>query len=263
MPAEVITTAGDQQMRRFEGVHVVVTGAGNGLGQEYALRFAAEGGSVSILDVDEAGANATAEAVRATGGRAFAAPTDVTDEEAVAATIERAVGELGDIGVLVNNAGLHMGRFNETSTLPLAEWRRILDVNVLGALVLAAACRSSMARRGGGAILNISSSAAYVAGGGAYGVSKLALNGLTMSLAAEFAADQIRVVGLAPGMIGSQAVLDRLEQHHKDLVLGTQLLQRFGTPDDVAGVVLFLCSPEAGFLTGQTLLVDGGFHPRS
>jgi NAD(P)-dependent dehydrogenase (short-subunit alcohol dehydrogenase family) len=164
--------------------------------------------------------------------------------------------------VLVNNAGLHMGRFNETSTLPLADWRRILDVNVLGALVLATACRPSMARRGGGAILNISSSAAYVSAGGAYGVSKLALNGLTMNLAAEFATDGIRVVGLAPGMIGSQAVLDRLEQHHKDLVLGTQLLKRFGTPDDVAGVVVFLCSPEAGFLTGQTLLVDGGFHPR-
>jgi NAD(P)-dependent dehydrogenase (short-subunit alcohol dehydrogenase family) len=84
-----------------------------------------------------------------------------------------------------------------------------------------------------------------------------------MNLAAEFAPDEIRVVGIAPGMIGSEAVLERLEQHNKDLVLSTQLLKRFGTPDDVAGVVLFLCSPEAGFLTGQTLLVDGGFHPRS
>lgn len=250
-------------MRRFEGVHVVVTGAGNGLGKEYAMRFAGEGAAVSVLDVDEPAAQQTAEAIRKTGAPAFADSTDVTDEDAVARAIERAVSELGDIGVLVNNAGLHMGRFNETSTLPLTEWRRILDVNVLGALVLATACRPSMARRGGGAILNISSSAAYVARGGAYGISKLALNGLTMNLAAEFAPDEIRVIGLAPGMIGSQAVLDRLEQHHKDLVLGTQLLQRFGKPDDVAGVVLFLCSAEAGFLTGQTLLVDGGFHPRS
>jgi 3-oxoacyl-[acyl-carrier protein] reductase len=249
-------------MRRFEGVHVVVTGAGNGLGQEYAMRFAGEGAAVSVLDVDGDAARSTADAVRDTGARAFADQTDVADEVAVGRAIERAVGELGEVGVLVNNAGLHMGRFNETSTLPLADWRRILDVNVLGALVLATACRPSMARRGGGAILNISSSAAYVSAGGAYGVSKLALNGLTMNLAAEFATDGIRVVGLAPGMIGSQAVLDRLEQHHKDLVLGTQLLKRFGTPDDVAGVVVFLCSPEAGFLTGQTLLVDGGFHPR-
>jgi NAD(P)-dependent dehydrogenase (short-subunit alcohol dehydrogenase family) len=250
-------------MRRFEDVHVVVTGAGNGLGQEYALRFAGEGAAVSILDVDEAAAQQTAEAVRKLGSRAFADNTDVTDQDAVTGTLERAIGELGEVGVLVNNAGLHMGRFNETSTLPLADWRRILDVNLLGPLVLATACRPSMARRGGGAILNISSSAAYVSRGGAYGVSKLALNGLTMNLAAEFAGDEIRVVGLAPGMIGSQAVLDRLEDHHKKMVLNTQLLQRFGTPDDVAGVVLFLCSPEAGFLTGQTLLVDGGFHPRS
>jgi 3-oxoacyl-[acyl-carrier protein] reductase len=253
-------------MRRFEGVHVVVTGAGNGLGREYALRFAGEGASVLVLDVDKDAAddtaNAISEMVSGSGGRALAIAADVTDPDAVASAIDAGIEEFGDVGVLINNAGLHMGRFNETSTLPLADWRRILDVNLLGPLTMATACRPSMARRGGGAIVNISSSAAYVSRGGAYGTSKLALNGLTMNLAAEFAPDDIRVVGIAPGMIGSDAVLERLEQHNKDLVLSTQLLKRFATPDDVAGVVLFLCSPEAGFLTGQTLLVDGGFHPR-
>jgi NAD(P)-dependent dehydrogenase (short-subunit alcohol dehydrogenase family) len=247
---------------RFEGMHVVVTGAGNGLGREYAHRFAGEGASVLVLDVDKDAANDAAGSIHDAGGRARAIAADVTDPDDVSSAIASGIEEFGDVGVLINNAGLHMGRYNETSTLPLADWRRILDVNLLGPLTMATACRPSMARRGGGAIVNISSSAAYVSRGGAYGTSKLALNGLTMNLAAEFAPDGIRVVGIAPGMIGSQAVLDRLEQHNKDLVLSTQLLKRFGTPDDVAGVVLFLCSPEAGFLTGQTLLVDGGFHPR-
>ena len=250
-------------MRRFERVHDVVTGAGNGLGREYALRFAAEGGSVLVLDVDKDAARDTAQAISGDGGWARAIAADVTDPDAVTSAIDAGIAEFGDVGVLINNAGLHMGRYNETSTLPLVDWRRILDVNLLGPLTMATACRPSMARRGGGVIVNISSSAAYVSRGGAYGTSKLALNGLTMNLAAEFAPDEIRVVGIAPGMIGSEAVLERLEQHNKDLVLSTQLLKRFGTPDDVAGVVLFLCSPEAGFLTGQTLLVDGGFHPRS
>ncbi len=174
-----------------------------------------------------------------------------------------AVAEFGEVSALVNNAGLHMGRYNETTTLPIEEWRRILDVNVLGALNVTIACRESMRRGGGGAVVNISSSAAYVPRGGAYGVSKLALNGLTMNLAAELVGDGIRVVGVAPGMVGTDAVLERLEEHHKQLVLNTQLIQRFAGMDDLSGVVLFLCSDAAAFLTGQTILVDGGFFPRA
>jgi NAD(P)-dependent dehydrogenase (short-subunit alcohol dehydrogenase family) len=154
-----------------------------------------------------------------------------------------------------------MGQYNLCSTLPVDDWRRLLDVNVIGAVLCSRYCRHPMAARGGGVILNQSSSSAHQ-GVGAYSVSKLALEAVTLSLATEFAEDHIRVVGVAPGMIGSNAVMERLEQHNKDLVLSGQLIKRFATVEDLFGVVLLLCSGEASFVTGQTYPVDGGFPRR-
>jgi 3-oxoacyl-[acyl-carrier protein] reductase len=163
--------------------------------------------------------------------------------------------------VLVNSAGLHMGQYNLTSTLPLGDWRRLFDVNVFGCVLCARYCRASMVERGGGVIINQSSNSSYL-GVGAYSISKLALNGLTLSLAQEFAPDNIRVVGIAPGMVASEALLARLEDVHKQAVLGGQLVKRWGQLEDLVGMVLLLCSGEASFVTGQTVTVDGGFVKR-
>jgi 3-oxoacyl-[acyl-carrier protein] reductase len=247
---------------RFEGKSVIVTGAGNGIGREYAAAFAREGASVLIADLDAAAGDAAAKGIVADGGNAVAVATDVADADAVAEMARTAEREFGGIDILVNNAGLHMGRYNETSTLPVDEWRRILDVNLIGPMVAAREVRASMAARGGGVIVNQSSMASHIPAGGAYGISKLALNGLTTALAAEFAGDGIRVVGIAPGMIGSDAVLERLSDEHKQLALGMQMLGRWGAVGDLVGTVLFLCSPEAGFITAQTLFVDGGAQPQ-
>jgi 3-oxoacyl-[acyl-carrier protein] reductase len=246
---------------RFTGKTAVVTGAGNGIGREYATGFASEGADVLVLDIDSVGVAETVAHIESGGGRARGLTVDITDDVAVKSAIEEGVDAFGSIDVLINNAGLHLGRYNETSTLPLWEWRRILDVNVVGALICATACRPYLATSGSGVILNQSSMAAYLPAGGAYGVSKLALNGLTISLAAEFAPD-VRVVGIAPGMIGSPAVLQHLAPEHKDLVSRGQLVKRFGEMADLVGMALFLCSDEASFITGQTYLVDGGFLPR-
>ena len=153
-----------------------------------------------LLDIDGVGVAETVARIESGGGKARGLTVDITDEVAVKSAIEEAVDTFGSVDVLINNAGLHLGRYNETSTLPLSEWRRILDVNVIGALICATACRPYLATSGTGVILNQSSMAAYLPAGGAYGVSKLALNGLTISLAAEFA-PHVRVVGIAPGMI--------------------------------------------------------------
>jgi 3-oxoacyl-[acyl-carrier protein] reductase len=243
--------------RRFEGKSVIVTGAGNGIGRAYAEAFAGEGASVIIADIDEAAAEAAAKRIQG----ALAVGTDVADESSVAAMVTAAVDRFGGVDVLVNNAGLHMGRYNLTSTLPLADWRRLFDVNVFGCVLCARSCRESMTQRGGGVILNQSSNSSYL-GVGAYSISKLALNGLTLSLAQELAADNIRVVGIAPGMVGSDAVLSRLEDVHKQAVLGGQLVKRWGQLEDLIGMVLLLCSGEASFMTGQTVTVDGGFVKR-
>ena len=130
-------------------------------------------------------------------------------------------------------------------------------MNVVGQLLCAKACRPTMRARGGGAIVNQSSMASFM-GRGAYAVSKLALNGLTVSLARELGPDGIRVNGIAPGLVGSEAALDGLDEATQKQVLGGQIIARLGRIDDLVPTVMFLCGPEAGFITGQTFLVDGG-----
>ena len=252
-------------MTRFEGSVVVITGGGAGIGRTYAQRFVAEGAAVVIADRDEAAAQRVV-AELAPEGRVLAVTMDVTDVDAVATMANRAVDELGGIDILINNAGIHLDHAQLPFTLDaVPKWRAVLDVNVLGALSCAAACRPAMAARGGGAIVNMSSMAAY-GGTGAYGVSKLALNSLTVSLAADFAADGIRVNGIAPGLVDSEAAVEWWSDPARagmegidQLLIGQQMIKRQGTMHDLADMCLFLCSDAASFVTGQTILVDGGW----
>jgi len=253
-------------MSRFDGKVVVITGGGAGIGRTYAHRFAAEGAAIVVADLDEAAAARVVDEVGDLGARGLAHVMDVTDADGAAAMAARVVTELGGIDILVNNAGVHLDHAQLPFTLDaVPKWRVVLDVNVIGALICAAACRRAMAERGGGAIVNMSSMAAY-GGTGAYGVSKLALNSLTVSMANEFAVDGIRVNGIAPGLVDSEAAVEwwsdpaRAGMEGIDkMLIGQQMIKRQGTMHDLADMCLFLCSDAAGFVTAQTILVDGGW----
>ncbi len=250
---------------RFREKVVVITGGGAGIGRTYAHRFAQEGAAVVIADTDPAAATRVVDEVKAQGGDGLVYPMDVTDTVAAEAMAATVTAKFGGIDVLINNAGIHLDHAQLPFTLEAADdWRRVLDVNVVGALICAAACRPRMASRGGGAIVNMSSMAAY-GSGGAYGVSKLALNSLTVSMAGAFAEDGIRVNGIAPGLVDSEAAVEwwndptRAGREGIDqMLIAGQLIKRQGRMDDLANVCLFLCSDDAGFVTAQTILVDGG-----
>lgn len=169
------------------------------------------------------------------------------------------VGHFGGIDILINNAALHNITYGQPITkLPLDKWRRMLDVNVVGIVICSAACRPSMRARGGGLIINMSSIASMPATT-AYGVSKLAVRGLTVGLAQEFAPDSIRVYALAPGFMDTESSLRELPQIYKDrLINEQQLIKRQGGTRDLVGAMLFFCSDDASFITGETLAIGGG-----
>ncbi len=245
-------------MADFTGKVAMVTGAATGIGEAIARSLATAGATVAIADIDAAAARSTAAAIGGTG-KAVGIACDVADPVSVEAAVAEVRAGLGGIDFLVNNAGLHLtGYVRPVSELPVEDWRRLLDVNVLGVVHCAKACRETMRAGGGGAIVNIASMAAYK-GENAYGISKLAVRGLTVALARDFAADGIRVCGVAPGFVASEAAMRLFPEERRDhYVNEVQLVRRLGQVDDVARAVRFLLSEDASFITAETILVSGG-----
>ena len=248
----------------YRGKVAVITGGGRGFGQAFGSALATRGAQVLLADVDGAAAAAAAAAITReaadAGGSATGLTCDVTDEAAVARVVDAAVRRHGGIDILVNNAGLHSAAYNKPSAeLGIATLRRLFDVNVMGVLICSLAAREAMAGRSGASIVNISSSAAY-ANYSAYGVSKLAVRGLTVQLAREFAADGIRVNAIAPGLIFTDTIRAELPRADADRVMGQQILRRReGTERDIVDALLYLVSAAASFITGETLRVTGGY----
>ena len=242
-----------------QGKVAVITGGGRGFGKAFGTALAARGAHVVLADIDGAAAEAAAAEIAGKGGSASSAACDVADEAGVAAMIGAVAEQHGGIDILVNNAGLHSAAYNKPSAeLGIASLRRLFDVNIMGVYICSLAARPAMSGRAGAAVVNISSSAAY-ASRTAYGVSKLAVRGVTTQLAREFAADSIRVNAIAPGLIFTDTIRTELARDEVARVMGQQILQREGEEQDIVDALLFLASPAASFVTGETLRVTGGF----
>jgi 3-oxoacyl-[acyl-carrier protein] reductase len=252
-------TDGTDQGGIHQGKVAVITGGGRGFGKAFGAALAARGAHVVLADIDADAAKEAAAEIVGNGGSASGAVCDVADEAGVAAMIDEVTANHGGIDILVNNAGLHSAAYNKPSAdIGIAGLRRLFDVNVIGVYICSLAARTAMTGRDGAAVVNISSSAAY-ANRAAYGVSKLAVRGVTAQLAREFAADGIRVNAIAPGLIFTDTIRAELGRDEVTRVMGQQILPREGEERDIVDALLFLVSPAASFVTGETLRVSGGF----
>jgi NAD(P)-dependent dehydrogenase (short-subunit alcohol dehydrogenase family) len=238
----------------------LVTGAGSGIGRATALRLARDGYAVACLDIDAARAQETAAAIGAEGGRAVASHADVADEDGVRAAMDRCEDELGSLGALVNSAGI----LSVAPALDLSSeaWRRVIDVNLTGSFVCAreAARRIAAASRGG-RIVNVGSVHSESPGSDvvAYDASKGGVQMLTRSLARELAPQRITVNAIGPGLIQTNIVGGDNDAYIAQTIAAIPV-GRIGKPEDVAGAISFLCGPEADYITGVTLFVDGGLR---
>ena len=248
---------------RFAGKVAIVTGGGQGIGYAFARALATEGCAVALLDLDDARARDAAARLEAEGARAMGVLCDVAEEAQVEAAVAAVAARFGGVDVLINGAAKHLMEFNAPPlTLARGKWRRMLDVNVTGIVNCSAAARASMRERSGGVILNIASIAGFVATS-SYGVSKLAVRGLTVALANELAADGIRVCCIAPGIVDSDAAMSDVPRAIIDeFIQQRQLIKRQGRVEDLVKAMLYLCSDDASFVTGETLIVGGGFPLR-
>lgn len=245
----------------FEGIEgkvAIVTGGGGGIGEAYATGFAAAGAKVVVAELDKEGGERVASSIRSSGGEATFVHTDIGSEESTQQAAAAAVEAFGGIDFLVNNAAVFKDM--KLSSLLAVEWdyyKFFMNVNLDGALLMTRACYGSMAERGGGSIVNQSSTAAWM-GVGYYGLSKLAINGLTQSLARELGPSNIRVNAIAPGPTDTEALNKTTTVEFQQQMVASFPLSRLGQPVDMVGTALYLCSDASQWVTGQIIAVDGG-----
>ena len=245
----------------ISGRSIIVTGGGQGIGAAIARDLAAHGAKIVAADLNAEKAAAVAAEIEAAGGSAVFAPTDVADPQSVQAMAGVALSAHGRLDGLINCAAIFstikMKRFEEIS---LEEWEAVMRVNTTGTFLACKAVAGPMREAGFGRIINFSSQAVtrgrvdylhYIA-------SKSALIGMTRSLARELGEDGITVNAILPGYTQTEVPRETTSPAQQQVFLATQSIKRFGTPSDIVGLVRFLCSEEAGFITGQCHAIDGG-----
>jgi len=245
-------------MNRLENQIAIVTGAGRGIGEAIAKRLADEGAKVACVSRSESNSAKVAELINASHpGAAKAYAVDVADKKASVEICDQILKDFGRVDILVNNAGIT--RDGLAMRMSEEDWDLVIDTNLKGAFNFIQGIMRPMLKQRSGRIINIASVAGLMgnAGQANYAASKAGLIGLTKTLARELASRSITVNAVAPGFITTD-MTHVLPEELKKTVIGQIPLGRFGEPDDISAAVAFLASPEAKFITGQTLTVDGG-----
>jgi NAD(P)-dependent dehydrogenase (short-subunit alcohol dehydrogenase family) len=248
--------------RELAGRVALVTGAAAGIGRASALALAAAGASVVASDIDIAGGEETAALAGANAGDAIFVRADVASEADVVALVRAAVDRYGRLDCAVNNAGI-AGLLALAGDYSLADWRRVIDINLTGVFLCLREEVSQMLRQGGGSIVNMASvyGLRSTPTAPAYTATKHAVVGLTRSAAGAYSAQGVRVNAICPGFIRTAMIEPLFKENpamEADLV-ARHPIGRLGTPEEVAAAVVWLCSDAASFVTGHTLAVDGGF----
>ena len=244
-------------MGALDGKVAIVTGAARGIGAAIAVRLANEGSDIALCDLQEDWLTETAEAVKAAGRYLGCFGLDVSDSDGVNGVVEKVVSAHGGVDILVNNAGIT----RDTLMMRMSDedWDAVLNVNLKGTFLFTRAVARPMMKKKAGTVVNIASIIGLIGNAGQcnYSASKAGVIALTKSSAKEMASRNIRVNAVAPGFIQSK-MTDALSEDIRDKMLGAIPMKRFGTPEDVADVVVFLAGDTSGYMTGQVLTVSGG-----